>query len=853
MNKRRFSLLLVIVLVVSLAVPSVVDARAMTQQEAAGFLLSWIGYSDQEIEAAGGIDAAAKYVGLIDGTYEPAAPCSNDQYEAMRQIALSLYDARPVLPTEPIPTEPVPTEPEPTESQPTEPVPTEPQPTEPAPTEPVPTEPQPTEPAPTEPKPVSPMQFQDGLAQPIFNINRDIERFCVYVETDYDTDADGRLDLIKVVVQLPTAAMNGDYKAGVIYEARPYIAGTGYSFSGSGTYSEDNLYKTAAPRTPRGTATTAEVAANANSRDYNFYEDIDWYDYFLVRGFAVVTAAGLGTKGSEGFETCGTDLEIDAFASVIEWLNGSPDAVAYTNRTDNIQVDADWSNGKVGMTGRSYAGTTQFGLAASGVQGLETIVPVSGIASWYDYTNSQGYRTRSTKAYSEWLASYCASRAEDSDWNKSTYAKYLNAIANDETKLNGDYGEHFRRRDYTLNPNIHCSALIVHGLNDDNVRTKHFQMMYDAFTNAGQNVKLLLHQDGHVTPAYGDTKTEQFINGEAYQQVLNRWFSHYLFDINNGAENMAAVTAQSNQDGSWDTYDSWETANTLTMNTSTMKVNQELTIQGTIPVTVKATPSSTSSNNLLNVKLVDTYGSRFNSYPMSSKYVSSNHVSTGQRFEVGGGADPYTVVKLRGQSTTSKVIAEGWIDLANPSAGFASSTAVKETIRKGQQYAYTVYLQPTVYKVAPGHTLKLQVTASNGKVNSYSAVIPVREAVAAPTAYTVSYAPEENGTIISNVPSGEMVDANTSVTFSANPNTGYEFSSWSVNGKEVSGEATATFTITEDTSITASFAKQQVSEPEEEAAPSKPSKPNKPSRPGRPSWPSFSNRPGRPSWFWREW
>lgn len=819
MNKRRLSLFLAIVLIVSLAVPMTAGARAMTQQEAAGFWLSWIGYTDQEIEAAGGIDPSAKYIGLVDDTYDPAADCSNQQYEAMRQRALELYDAKPTLPTEPIPPEPEPSEPNPIE--------------------------------PPEPAPVSPMDFQDGLAQPIFNIDSDIARFCVYVETDYDTDADGKLDLIKVVIQLPKAAMDGAYKAGVIYEARPYIAGTGYSFSGSGSYSENNLYQTVAPRTPLGTASTAEVAANANPREYNFYENIDWYDYFLVRGFAVVTAAGLGTKGSEGFETCGTDLEIDAFASVIEWLNGSPDAVAYTNRTDNIQVDADWSNGKVGMTGRSYSGTTQFGIAGTGVQGLETIVPVSGIASWYEYTNSQGYRTRSNTSYSEWLASYCASRAEDSGWNKSTYAKYLNAIADDEAKLNGDYGEHFRRRDYTLSPNIRCSALIVHGLNDDNVRTKNFQMMYDAFANAGQNVKLLLHQDGHVTPAYGANKTEQFINGEAYQQVLNRWFSHYLFGIDNGAENMAAVTAQSNLDGSvWHTGDSWETPNTLTMDTASKQVNEKITIQGTIPVTVKASPSSTRNNNLLHVRLIDTSSSGFNAFPMSGTYENSIHRNTGRQFEVGGGAEPYQIVELKGQNVKSKVIAEGWMDLANPSAGFASSSATPERITSNQQYTYTVYLQPNFYEVAPGHTLKLEVTAKSGSIHSYSAAIPVLEAVAAPSEYTVSYAPEENGTIISDIPSGETVDAHTAVTLCATPDAGYEFSGWSVNGKDVSGDATATFTITEDTRIGASFAKKQISQPEETPAPSTPSRP---SRPTWSPWPTWFERPDPFNRFFQKW
>ena len=29
-----------------------------------------------------------------------------------------------------------------------------------------------------------------------------------------------------------------------------------------------------------------------------------------------------------------------------------------------------------------------------------------------------------------------------------------------------------------------------------------FELMYNAFQKAGKNVKLLLHQDGHLTPTY---------------------------------------------------------------------------------------------------------------------------------------------------------------------------------------------------------------------------------------------------------------------------------------------------------------------------------------------------------------
>ena len=79
-------------------------------------------------------------------------------------------------------------------------------------------------------------RIEGGMTQPVItysdpqrlnysNDNSDILRFVVYVETDYDTDLDGKPDLIKTMVQLPRAAAAGQCRVPVIYEARPYIAG----------------------------------------------------------------------------------------------------------------------------------------------------------------------------------------------------------------------------------------------------------------------------------------------------------------------------------------------------------------------------------------------------------------------------------------------------------------------------------------------------------------------------------------------------------------------------------------------------------------------------------------------------
>ena len=645
--------------------------------------------------------------------------------------------------------------------------------------------------------------FVNGMAQPIFpfttgavkegysNKDSDIIRYCVYVETNYDTDGDGKLDLVKALVQVPRAAAEGDYKAATIYEARPYITGCtelyGYEddLYNTGNFNIKAMYSTPAARTPVGSATTEKAAAAANSADWYYwnpegkmmdYEDLDWYDYYLVRGYAVVECGGLGTKGSEGYETCGTDLEIDAFKCVIEWLHG--DRVAYTDKTSNISIAADWSNKKVGMTGRSYAGTTQFGLATTGVAGLETIVPVAGIASWYEYTNSQGISTDSEPAYSDALAGYCAGRKLDADdWNKikADYGNYLQTIYDIQRDLNGNYGEtggHWNIRDYTVDTTqtgpigttgpsqINCSALIVHGLNDYNVRTKEFQLMYNAFTKAGENVKLLLHQDAHLTPTYPAGNLVFDIGDSSYDEILNRWFSHYLYGVENGAENMAAVTAQDSHDTDvWHTFDSWDTASsmifkanadseTTTINSNygaigvtsqnwqskftsgstggsvmyAQTVEKDTTIKGTVAVNFSALTENTDDNGtpiedrdalMVSAMLVDIApeGKTFPAFNTSGSYVPKTTLAEGGAW-MGGGLPNYDLTKLKASDVTYKIISRGWMDLCNPGAGFDSHTADTRVALDGKTYhAYTIYLQSTVYEVEAGHTLALVIYA----------------------------------------------------------------------------------------------------------------------------------------------
>ena len=674
--------------------------------------------------------------------------------------------------------------------------------------------------------------FLNGRAQPIFPYttgekadqdykyeDSQIVRFPVYVETDYDTDADGKPDLVKAIVQLPKAVAQGDFKAATILEARPYVAGTldenyvtleSLGLPTDGSYDMKKLHSQPAKRQPVSSETTVEAAKKAKASDWYYYspyeyiydyEDLNWYDYFLVRGYAFISSAGLGTKGSEGFNTTGSDLEINAFKNIIEWVNGK--RKAYTDKTSNVEIKADWATGNVAMTGLSWAGTTTFGVAATGVEGLKTIVPAAGIASWYDYFNSQGTQFGNAP-YSDlsWLSLYVSTRMLDQDdwagiWQN--YSNYINQLNKDQYAHDRNYSDVWKERDYTLHPeNLKTSALIVHGLNDDNVKTKHFELMYDALKKAGQDVKLYLHQGDHVYPAAMSRGYGINANGQDFYDLLNTWLTHYLYGVDNHVASLPAVLAQNNYDPSkWTSYDNWKSSQRLFLNASSKRleetissdyaaagveianrnetvskasskanltfvsdVTEDTTIKGHIPVHFKAALAKGQGKNFqINALLVDVADEDFDVVGNGS--VKQDKTADG--FWMGSNLSNLSVAEYETIKTKYKVIAKGWINLANPESGYdsASSRASIEP-KVGEYHDYTVYLQPNLYTVKKGHKLVLvfntydpsDLTVEHPyevtfKTDSIQAAIPIVEKTRAQKA---AYVPSATDTDYANLP-----------------------------------------------------------------------------------------------------
>ncbi|GHU42856.1 hypothetical protein FACS1894193_08860 [Bacilli bacterium] len=212
-------------------------------------------------------------------------------------------------------------------------------------------------------------------------------REVVYMESPVDTQNRGQYDLIKVEIIRPQY----DGKLPVIMTASPYHFGTNIKANDDKLHDMNvDLVEKPLGRLAISESTltlpdypATEIPPADNNQAIEHFTHTWTYslnDYFLARGFASIYVASVGTRDSDGFQTSGDDQQIAGVTAVIDWLNGR--ARAFTNRQKTHILTADWANGHVAMTGKSYLGTLAYGAATTGVAGLDVILAESGITSW---------------------------------------------------------------------------------------------------------------------------------------------------------------------------------------------------------------------------------------------------------------------------------------------------------------------------------------------------------------------------------------------------------------------------------------------------------------------------------------
>lgn len=333
---------------------------------------------------------------------------------------------------------------------------------------------------------------KNGRTQPVFSY-ADAVREHVYVESTVDSDADGRLDRVRVDIIRPKESGPG-LRVPVIIDESPY-----YDNSGRGNEGERKIYDD-----------------DGNVARFPLFYD----NYFVPRGYAVLNVDMLGTTLSDGCPDIGGKADVLGGKAVIDWLNGR--ARAY--RADGSPAVADWTTGKSAMIGKSYDGTLANAVAATGVRGLETIVPISAISSWYKYQRSNGVIYNYD--YASWLANYIDT---DPEPKCQAVRDRMDAEDGDDT---GNYNAFWAERDYIGGllgdvSKVRASVFVAHTVNDLNVKPDNFSAWWEALAKRGVPRKIWVGQYQHVDPFDFEGRRGIWVD------QLHRWFDHWLHGVRN--------------------------------------------------------------------------------------------------------------------------------------------------------------------------------------------------------------------------------------------------------------------------------------------------------------------------------
>lgn len=590
--------------------------------------------------------------------------------------------------------------------------------------------------------------FFNGKALATFDTNQLIKEV-VYVETDLDTDDDGVKDLVRVDIIRPTTSQ----QVPTLFTASPYYQGTNDVQSDKKLHDvnvplqrkvpndltyEDIAYQPAAPKK----LTAHEQTGEATTATETFYptSHVDLNNYFLSRGFAVAYSSGVGTRYSDGMQDTGSPEQVISMQAVVEWLAGN--RTAFVDRKSGVTIKAHWSNGKVAMTGKSYLGTLATAVATTGVAGLETVISEAAISDYYQYYRDNGLVIAPGGFPGEdmdVLAELVYSRMQDAgDWHrtKTQWEQFQKQTVIDMDRTTGNYNTYWDARNYLKNvSNIKADIVMVHGLNDWNVKPRQVFRLYQKLQELDVVKKLYLHQGQHI-----------YINNNRsldFSDQMNLWLSYKLYDVENHAgEQLPDLTWQSNQaPETWETRQSWGTTTPTKISLANVqtpvsytdkqtklaytsysqdynrwrslmidrdaheldhsrvvflqpKQKQDLLIDGEVSLQLRI--KSSTNVGLVSAMLVD-YG--------DASRLTTKPVPQGSQIDRGINWQPTPLVEFQQAKTTpNKMITIGHINMQNRENAWRVND-----LRPDEYVDLTLTLQPTLYQLTAGHQLGIVI------------------------------------------------------------------------------------------------------------------------------------------------
>ena len=251
---------------------------------------------------------------------------------------------------------------------------------------------------------------------------------------------------------------------------------------------------------------------------------------FVPHGFGVAQVSVFGTgESNHCMDLMGLDEQKGIHAAV-EYLGKAP-----------------FSNGAVGIIGKSYDGSTPWEAAAMGSEHLKTIIPMSGLIGAHDLMWRNGsMEARGAIMHNGVYGSFgLDGNLEDSQnacegYLEGYYAGPAAYLSGDNLAWTGsDYWEERTFFSRALE-NYNGSVYIIHGLQDWNVDPHMAFPIHNILIDAGFDVKGLYGQWGHDYPdrISGHESLSSGRGQEAYPYTLRwdwaddllEWFDYYLKD-----------------------------------------------------------------------------------------------------------------------------------------------------------------------------------------------------------------------------------------------------------------------------------------------------------------------------------
>ena len=265
-------------------------------------------------------------------------------------------------------------------------------------------------------------------------------------------------------------------------------------------------------------------------------------------GYSRAYADVVGTGNSGGCWDYGGPAEKQTAYDVIEAIAAQP-----------------WSNGRIGMLGGSYDGTTQYAAAVMHPPHLVTIVPEAAIDRWYDYAFAGGIRYFYTNeplgyegpgtagdegidtpaGFDYGLAVPPPTDVTDPNW-MTRFEQHVNVCSEVAHTMAGysstpDYDQFWLDRDYLKDlPSVTIPVLVATNFGDWNVKQVDGWQAYHALTHSVfARAYFGSRWHGHGTPPGAD-----------YGKTVDAWMAHWLQGADNGLEQQLPPVTSATSDSS---------------------------------------------------------------------------------------------------------------------------------------------------------------------------------------------------------------------------------------------------------------------------------------------------------------